>query len=84
MKVRWFIGLFYLINNLIPRIPLCVTATHQSVLDLLTDVLEEFFVKIAERVKIAQDDESEGKLCGFPVIKVNTFKCSLKLLCFRM
>ncbi|KAK9688432.1 Bromodomain associated [Popillia japonica] len=42
--------------------------THQSVLDLLTDVLQSFLIKISRHLKVAEEDEESGRLCGFPHI----------------
>ncbi|KAI4459401.1 staga complex 65 subunit gamma [Holotrichia oblita] len=42
--------------------------THQSVLDLLTDVLQSFLIKISRHLKVAAEDEESGRLCGFPHI----------------
>lgn len=46
-----------------------MTATHQSELDLLTDVLEEFLQKLAYQLRVATDDEENGSF-DFPVRKV--------------
>lgn len=45
-------------------------ATHQSVLDLLTDVLEAFFQKICKLVCTVNEEEN-GEAAGFPVRGVN-------------
>ncbi|XP_022918049.1 STAGA complex 65 subunit gamma [Onthophagus taurus] len=40
--------------------------THQSVLDFLTEILEAFLLKLGEDLRVAIDDQKEGRLCGFP------------------
>lgn len=45
-----------------------ISATHQSDLDLLTDVFEEFLQKISYQLRCACDDE-ENDSFDFPVIK---------------
>lgn len=45
----------------------CFIASHQSVLDVLTDILQEFYRKICYRVKIAINDEEKYHYSGFPV-----------------
>ncbi|GJQ82087.1 putative histone H3 acetylation [Trypoxylus dichotomus] len=42
--------------------------THQSVLDLLTDVLQAFLIKVSQHLKIAEEDQENGWLSGFPHI----------------
>lgn len=44
-----------------------IVATHQSVLDLLTDVLEMFFNKICVKVIAAIRQEEKNESEGFPV-----------------
>ncbi|XP_018575797.1 uncharacterized protein LOC108914455 [Anoplophora glabripennis] len=40
--------------------------THQSVMDVLTDVLESFFQKFCHKFVEVVDDEEKGKNTGFP------------------
>lgn len=45
---------------------LLIAATHQSILDVLTDVLDAFFQKICKTVG-ATNEEINGESLGFPV-----------------
>lgn len=45
----------------------CYLATHQSVLDCMTDVLESFLKTMSQKYKVAVEDEKCGQSVGFPV-----------------
>ncbi|KAJ8961023.1 hypothetical protein NQ314_006005 [Rhamnusium bicolor] len=44
-----------------------ILPTHQSVLDTLTDVLENFFQTFCGKIVDAIEDEEKGNKSGFPV-----------------
>lgn len=62
-SIRTF--LLFFIKNI--SVFIYILATHQSVLDLLTDVLEAFLQKLSYQLYCANDDEENGCF-DFPVI----------------
>lgn len=44
-----------------------IVATHESIIEILVDVLKEFYKKFLSSLEISIHDETENNSSGFPV-----------------